>query len=93
MPPPLRATLQSHSPDTRSDRTIPLRSRLRQSDDSIEEYRALQDQARELQRLLARRGEFQERGNGTEERDGRPRGDFRERSDMREGLAPRTIYR
>jgi len=60
---------------------------------SIAEYRALQDQARELQRLLARRGEFQERGNGPEERDGRPRSDFRERSDMREGPGPRTIYR
>jgi hypothetical protein len=60
---------------------------------SIAEYRALQDQARELQRLLARRGEFQERGNGPEERDGRPRSDFRERSDMREGAGPRTIYR
>jgi hypothetical protein len=59
---------------------------------SIAEYQALQDQARELQRLLARRGEF-ERGNGPEERDGRPRGDFRERSDMREGSGPRTIYR
>jgi hypothetical protein len=67
---------------------------------SIAEYRALQDQARELQRLLARRGEVQERGNvpqergnAPEERDGRPRGDFRERSDMREGSGPRTIYR
>ena len=60
---------------------------------SIAEYQALQDQARELQRLLARRGEFQERGNGPEERDGRPRSDFRERSDMREGPGPRTIYR
>ena len=60
---------------------------------SIAEYQALQDQARELQRLLARRGEFQERGNAPEERDGRPRGDFRERSDMREGSGPRTIYR
>ena len=55
---------------------------------SIAEYQALQDQARELQRLLARRGEFQERGNAPEERDGRPRGDFRERSDMREGSGP-----
>ncbi len=60
---------------------------------SIAEYRALQDQARELQRLLARRGEFQERGDVPEQRDGRERGDFRERRDMREGSGPRVIYR
>ena len=48
---------------------------------------------KEQLRLLARRGEFQERGNTPEDRDGRPRGDFRERSDMREGSGPRTIYR
>ena len=47
---------------------------------SVAEYHALQDQARELQRLLDRRNEF---------RDG-PRGDFRDR-DMRPGGG--VIYR
>lgn len=62
------------------------------------EYRALQDQARELQRLLAARRDVRERGDDRERGDYRERRDFHERErgdhrDMRPGSGPPMIYR